>query len=41
MILHSVIARGSLVIAEYSNNDDDYSSTIKRRLIEIKKIDGE
>jgi len=41
MILHTVIARGSLVIAEYSSSDDDYSSTIKRRLIEIKRIDGE
>lgn len=41
MILHTIIARGSLILAEFSESEDDYSNLIRKRLAEIKKSDEE
>jgi hypothetical protein len=38
MILHTIVARGSLIIAEFSDSEEDYSNTIKKRLIEVKNV---
>lgn len=36
MILHTIIVRGSLILAEFSDSEDDYTTTIKKSIIEVK-----
>lgn len=40
MILHTIIVRGSLIIAEFSEAEEDYSTIIKKRIPEVKNEFG-
>lgn len=39
MILYALVARGSLVISEYSEAEEDYSQLLRKTLIKVKKSD--
>ncbi|CAK73681.1 unnamed protein product (macronuclear) [Paramecium tetraurelia] len=36
MILHTIIVRGSLILAEFSDSEEDYSNIIKKRIPDVK-----
>lgn len=39
MILHSLVARGSLVLADYTESDEDFNSISRKILVKIKKTE--
>ncbi|CAD8068698.1 unnamed protein product [Paramecium sonneborni] len=40
MILHTIIVRGTLILAEFSDSEDDYSNIIKKRSLDVKNVQG-
>lgn len=38
MILHTIIVRGSLILAEFSDSEEDYTNTIKKRIVDVKNV---
>ncbi|CAD8164130.1 unnamed protein product [Paramecium pentaurelia] len=38
MILHTIIVRGSLILAEFSDSEEDYSNIIKKRILDVKNV---
>ena len=38
-IIYSLVARGSLVLCEYTDNEGDFPQLVRRILVSVKKTD--